>query len=109
MRKLTDYIIKYDVEEKVNIADEIITKEHIRLFYSIFKGRKDVYSKRTVRKDGKAAYYPVCNNFWRYGICPRCEQKKAVNKMLKYDYGILGAATAFGKTVVGLIWLLKER
>lgn len=68
--------IKYDVEEKVNIADEIITKEHIRLFYSIFKGRNDVYSKRTVRKDGKAAYYPVCNNFWRYGICPRCEQKK---------------------------------
>ncbi len=68
--------IKYDVEEKTNIADEIITKEHIKLFYSIFKGRKDVYSKRIVRKDGKAAYYPVCNNFWKYGICPRCEQKK---------------------------------
>lgn len=68
--------IKYDAGEKVNIADVIITKEHIKLFYSLFKGRKDVYSKRTVRKDGKAAYYPVCNNFWEYGICPRCEQKK---------------------------------
>ena len=73
---LDDAGIKYDIEEKTNILGESITKEHIRLFYSLFKGRKDVYSKRTVRKDSKAAYYPVCDNFWKYGICPRCEQKK---------------------------------
>lgn len=29
------------------------------------------------------------------------EQEKAVEKMLEYDYGILGAATGFGKTVIG--------
>ena len=71
--------IKYDIEEEndnLNILNENITKEHIMLFYSLFKGRKDVYSKRSVRKDGKAAYYPVCDNFWKYGVCPRCEQKK---------------------------------
>lgn len=29
------------------------------------------------------------------------EQKKAADKMLDYDTGILGAVTAFGKTAVG--------
>lgn len=29
------------------------------------------------------------------------EQKVAANRMLSYDYGILGAATGFGKTVIG--------
>lgn len=37
------------------------------------------------------------------------EQEKAVQNMLQYDYGILGAATGFGKTVIGayLISALK--
>lgn len=50
---------------------EDITPQHALFFYSIFKGRKDVFSKRTPRKDGTAAYYPVCRNFWKDGICPR--------------------------------------
>ena len=36
------------------------------------------------------------------------EQEKAIAKMLQYDIGILGAATAFGKTVVGA-YLVSER
>lgn len=35
------------------------------------------------------------------------EQKKAADKMLQYDYGILGAATGFGKTVIGA-YLIAE-
>lgn len=52
-------------------AEEKITTRHALEFYSLFKGRKDVFSKRTPRKDGSAAYYPVCENFWKDGICPR--------------------------------------
>lgn len=51
--------------------EERITPQHALFFYSVFKGRKDVFSKRTPRKDGGAAYYPVCLNFWKEGICPR--------------------------------------
>ncbi len=77
LRKILDNAgIEYDIKNDNKISSEVITKEHIFLFYSYFKGRKDVYSRRTVRKDGKAAYYPVCDNFWKYGICPRCEQRK---------------------------------
>ncbi|MCF0230634.1 MAG: hypothetical protein HUJ76_13195 [Parasporobacterium sp.] len=51
-----------------------ITVEHARLFFSYFWGRMDVYAKRSEnRKTGKAGYFPQCNNFWRYGVCPKAE------------------------------------
>ncbi|WP_242848156.1 hypothetical protein [Ruminococcus sp. HUN007] len=55
------------------IKPEIITAKHVSYFYSIFKGRKDVYSKRSApNKDtGKAAYYTQCRNYWIDGLCPR--------------------------------------
>jgi hypothetical protein len=36
------------------------------------------------------------------------EQERAVKRMLQYDYGILGAATGFGKTVIGA-YLISQR
>lgn len=55
------------------IKPEIITSKHVSYFYSVFKGRKDVYSKRSApNKDtGKAAYYTQCWNYWKDGLCPR--------------------------------------
>ena len=55
------------------IKTEIITAKHVSYFYSVFKGRKDVYSKRSSpNKDtGKAAYYTQCWNYWKDGLCPR--------------------------------------
>ena len=53
-----------------------ITSWHARLFYSYFKGRKDVYAKRNVTRDGKGVYYPVCDNFWVQGKCPRRDGEK---------------------------------
>ncbi len=53
-----------------------ITEEHARLLYSVFKGRKDVYSKRGLRKDGSSSYYPQCDNFWKYGLCAKRDGKK---------------------------------
>lgn len=48
-----------------------ITPEMAGFFFSVFRGRADVYSRRVERKDGRAAYYPVCVNFWKDGVCPR--------------------------------------
>lgn len=58
------------------LQEEHITPQHAIFFYNLFKGRKDVFSKRTPRKDGSAAYYPACQNFWKEGICPRRAGKK---------------------------------
>ena len=40
--------------------------------------------------------------------CLYSEQQAAIDELLKYDYGILHAATAFGKTVVGA-YVVAER
>ena len=53
-----------------------ITEAHAKLLYSVFRGRKDVYSKRGLRKDGGPSYFPQCDNFWKYGLCPKREGKK---------------------------------
>ena len=44
-----------------------LTPEHAIQFYSYFRGRKDVYVKRSSKK----GYYTQCNNFWKYGVCPK--------------------------------------
>ncbi len=66
-----------DAEGEESDAPQIlmpeITAGHARVLYSYFKGRKDVYSRRNVNKDGKGVYYPVCENFWVVGKCPRRE------------------------------------
>ena len=41
-----------------------ITDRMAKLFFSFFWGRIDVYAKRNVNKNGEAAYYPQCDNFW---------------------------------------------
>ena len=46
--------------------------EHASLLYSYFKGRQDVYSLRSSKK----GYYTQCNNFWKYGICPKLDGTK---------------------------------
>lgn len=61
------------------IIPETITQKHAQYFYSFFKGRKDVYSKRAGKPNpqtGKTGYYPQCWNYWKPGICPKYEKKK---------------------------------
>lgn len=56
------------------IISEVITQKHARYFYSMFKGRIDVYSKRGGKpspKTGKTGYYTQCWNFWKDGLCPK--------------------------------------
>ncbi len=55
---------------------EQLTEKHALLLYSLFRGRKDVYSTRNVTKDGKSVYYPVCTHFWQPGLCPKRDKRK---------------------------------
>ncbi|MBR3019384.1 MAG: DEAD/DEAH box helicase family protein [Clostridia bacterium] len=66
---------KEDVQD--TIAPVPITEAHAALLYSVFKGRKDVFSRRGIRKDGGASYFPQCDNFWKAGICPKQAGLKA--------------------------------
>ena len=59
-----------------NVSTQDITREHALLLYSVFKGRKDVYSKRCNLKNGGSAYYTQCDNFWQPGICPKASGAK---------------------------------
>jgi superfamily II DNA or RNA helicase len=61
------YVETVKREEPVEIEFPELTAEHAILFYSYFRGRKDVYVKRNAKK----GYYTQCNNFWNAGICPK--------------------------------------
>lgn len=63
------------IDKKQYIAPTEITLEHMRFFYSLFKGRRDVYALRYVSKNGNTGYYPKCLNIWKYNLCPKRENK----------------------------------
>ena len=65
-----------DVQSKANPMPTVITPAHARFFFSLFHGRNDVYAKRAVMKNGKAGYFPVCENLWQYGVCPKADRQK---------------------------------
>jgi len=78
--------IKYNSTEKTvyqscSNSDQIITIEDARKFFSYFWGRMDVYSRRVEnKKTGKAGYFPQCNNFWKFGLCPKADGIKTACK-----------------------------
>jgi hypothetical protein len=57
------------------LADVCSASDHIskiRLFMSLFKGRKDVYARRWENKNkGTSGYAPVCLNQWQPGVCSK--------------------------------------
>jgi len=60
------------------------TFSKIRLFMSLFKGRRDVYGKRWENKNkGLSGYSPVCLNQWQPGVCgkPKISCSKCENKL----------------------------
>lgn len=59
-----------------SVLPTTITPGHARFFYSLFRGRQDVFSRRATLKNGNHAYFPVCDNLWVYGICPKKEGRK---------------------------------
>ena len=64
----------FEENQGARILPVTITKQHIRYYYNLFKGRSDVYGKRSgkaSKKTGKHGYYTQCWNFWKDGICPK--------------------------------------
>lgn len=69
-----DRNLAFEEDQGARILPVTITKQHIKFYYQLFKGRNDVYSKRSGKankKTGKHGYYTQCWNFWKDGICPK--------------------------------------
>lgn len=62
---------KYDPNQGARIIPKKeITAEDANQFFSMFWGRTDLYSQRTIKKStGAVNYYPQCYRFWKKG-CP---------------------------------------
>lgn len=66
----------YDPNQGERIIPKDITETDAKMFFRMFWGRTDVYSKRTVKKStGEVNYYTQCYNFWKKG-CPRITGSK---------------------------------
>ena len=64
----------FEEDQGARILPVKLTKQHVQYFYHLFKGRNDVYSKRSGKankKTGKHGYYTQCWNFWKDGICSK--------------------------------------
>ncbi|MBR6401859.1 MAG: DEAD/DEAH box helicase family protein [Eubacterium sp.] len=63
---------EYDPDQGERIVSRWITDEMVKLFYSVFWGREDVFAKRG--KNG--GYFPQCENFWKDTLCPKKNNSK---------------------------------
>ena len=99
-----------------NVHMRSTPEEKIRLFRSLFRGRKDVFARRwySVQK-GKGGYAPVCANEWRYGVCikpkgkcSKCENRGLVPLDDAIIYNHLSGRDANGQDVIGLYPLLAD-
>ncbi len=86
-------------------------EDKINLFFSLFKGRKDVYAKHwTNKKSDKSGYSPVCTNEWVYGLCEKPKVK--CNQCPNCSYQALDSniveSHLRGGSVVGIYPLLPD-
>jgi hypothetical protein len=93
--------------------------DYYGLFKSIFRGRDDVVPKHfttagTNGKPGRSGYAPICNNFWKTGICPKASGDKSAccDKCSSRDYVPLSDALLQGhfegKHILGVYPLLPD-
>lgn len=75
--KNTDSCSKeYDPDQGARILPRNVTETDARMFFGMFWGRTDVYSRRTVKKStGEVNFFTQCSNFWKNG-CPRISGSK---------------------------------
>jgi superfamily II DNA or RNA helicase len=100
-----------DIKVLIDINSTSDSTSKIRLFMSLFKGRKDVYARRWVNKNkGTSGYAPVCLNQWQPGVCgkPKISCAKCENK----SYAVLDENAIEGhlrgNTVVGIYPMLPD-
>lgn len=67
-KEIIESIHEYDPNQGARIIPREITEADAKVFFSMFWGRTDVYSKRTIKKStGEVNYYTQCHNFWKNG------------------------------------------
>lgn len=117
-KEIDDIVCEYDPDQGSRIIPRDITETDAKVFFSMFWGRTDVYSKRTIKKStGEVNYYTQCHNFWKNG-CPRisgskikCQncQKQAYKELKKEQIIAHLKGTAEGGTdVIGIFPLLTD-
>lgn len=75
-KETDDIVHEYDPDQGSRIIPRDITETDAKVFFSMFWGRTDVYSKRIIKKStGEVNYYTQCYNFWKNG-CPRISGSK---------------------------------
>ena len=75
-KEIIENVHEYDSNQGARIIPREITETDAKVFFSMFWGRTDVYSKRTIKKStGEVNYYTQCYNFWKNG-CPRITGSK---------------------------------
>ena len=68
----------FETDVQTTISNASPTEDKIRLFRSLFRGRRDVYPRRFESvKTGKSGYQPSCKNEWATGICNKPRTKCA--------------------------------
>jgi len=109
---------EYDPDQGSRIIPRDITETDAKVFFSMFWGRTDVYSKRTIKKStGEVNYYTQCYNFWKNG-CPRitgskikcCDCPKQAYKELRKEHILahLRGNSAEATDVIGVFPLLPD-
>lgn len=109
---------QFDPNQGKRIVPREITDMDANRFFSMFWGRTDVYSKRTVnKKTGEVGYFPQCSNFMRNG-CPRifgskikCRDctKRVFKKLQNYQITAhLKGLSENGSDVVGIFPLWAD-
>jgi superfamily II DNA or RNA helicase len=100
-----------DVKPLAGVCSASDSISKIRLFMSLFKGRKDVYARRWENKNkGTSGYAPVCLNQWQPGVCskPEIPCSKCKNK----SYAVLDENAIEdhlrGNIVVGIYPMLPD-
>ena len=109
---------EYAPNQGARIIPGNITETDAKVFFSMFWGRTDVYSKRTIKKSTKRVNCHIqCYNFWKSG-CPRvagskikCQDcKRQAYKELKKEQIIdhLRGNSEDGADVIGIFPLLTD-
>lgn len=125
---LAEYGISYEVEKQDGMAiaskpyehklaqNQLSLQEKVKLFQSLFKGRKDVFAKRWYSNSTKqSGYQPVCEREWNRDFCDKrkykcveCPNRLFASLSYEHIYNHLAGKDVSGRDVVGLYPVLKD-
>ena len=69
-QSIADEQLPFDQSSKSNVTNDSTQQEKIVLFWSLFRGREDIYPRRfESKRSGKSGYQPVCRKEWIRPFC----------------------------------------